>query len=284
VRRRRTRRLAANAAAVVLALVWIFPVYWMVTTALKPEQDVTRLVPKLFPHPVTFHNFALAMGQTDEGGQGIHVFWTGLRNSLAVTLAAVACGLLVSLLAALALGRFKFRGRKLFLVLLIVAQMIPGEALFVPFWLILNGLHATGSLITLTIVYLSFVLPFTTWMLRGFVLAVPLELEEAALVDGATRWRAFWRVLFPLIGPGILATSIFGFITAWNEFTYAYVLLNTPQRYTLPVWLQSFVGVRLTSFSPMMAMATLFTLPVVVFFLFVQRRAVAGLTAGAVKG
>lgn len=272
----RARRALVDATAVALAVLFAFPVYWMAGTALKPDRDIQRFSPKFLPYPLYWGNFSRVLHSA--------AFWSGLRASLAVTLAVVVAGMAVAFLAAVALARFRFRGRTAFLLALIIAQMIPGEALFIPYYLLLRDTHLLGQLPGLVLVYLSFTLPFGAWMLRGFVRAIPVELEEAALVDGASRARAFWRILFPLVAPGLVATSIFSFITAWNEFTYAYVLLDDPARYTLPVYLQSFIGRYSTAYGPQMAAATLFTLPVLIFFLVVQGRAVAGITGGAVKG
>ena len=273
---RRARRAPVNAACVVIAILFVFPVYWMVATAFKPDSQIKRYTPTFVPWPLDFSHFRRIFADS--------AFYTGLRSSVIVTVSVVVAGTLVALLAATALARFRFRGRAGFILALIIVQMIPGEALFIPFYLMLRNIDLLGHLVGLMLVYLSFTVPFTTWMLRGFVAAIPVELEEAASVDGATRWQSFWRILFPLVAPGLLATSIFSFITAWTEFTYAYVLVNDSAHYTLPVYIQSFIGRNGTDYGPQMAVATVFTLPVVVFFLFVQRRAVAGMSAGAVKG
>ena len=270
-----TRRLV-NVACVLIGLAFLFPVYWMASTALKPNEDILRFTPKFVPWPVDLSHFGRVLGDD--------TFWAALRSSLTVTLAVVLVGTAVALLASVALARFTFRGRTGFILALIIVQMIPGEALFIPYYLMLRDLGLLGHLPGLMLVYLSFTVPFTCWMLRGFVAGIPVELEEAAAVDGANRWQTFWRVLFPLVAPGLLATSIFSFITAWTEFTYAYVLINDPTSYPLPVYIQSFIGRNVTDFGPQMAVATLFTLPVVAFFLLVQRRAVAGMSAGAIKG
>jgi N,N'-diacetylchitobiose transport system permease protein len=274
--RRRTGRVLADTSCVVAAVLFVFPVYWMAATALKPTADIKRYTPTFVPWPVDLSHFRQVLSDP--------AFYAALRSSALVTVAVVLVGTLVALLAAVALARFRFRGRTGFILALIIVQMIPGEALFIPYYLMLRGVGLLGHLLGLMVVYLSFTVPFSTWMLRGFVAAIPVELEEAAAVDGAGRWQTFWRILFPLVAPGLLATSIFSFITAWTEFTYAYVLINDPVNYPLPVYIQSFIGRNATDYGPQMAVATLFTLPVVVFFLFVQRRAVAGMSAGAVKG
>jgi N,N'-diacetylchitobiose transport system permease protein len=154
----------------------------------------------------------------------------------------------------------------------------------VPIWLVMNGFGLLNQIVSLVIVYFIFTLPFTIWSLRGFVAGVPVDLEEAAMVDGCSRFGAFWRIPLPLLAPGLVATSIFCFITTWNEFMYANSFMLDAQNFTLPIWLASFRTNFGTDWGATMAASTLFTLPVLVFFLVVQRRMVGGLTAGAVRG
>jgi len=163
--------------------------------------------------------------------------------------------------------------------------MVPAEALIISLFRVLDGWHLINTIIGLSLVYIAFVLPFTIWTLRGFVGNVPRELEEAAMVDGSSRPRAFLTITLPLVAPGLVAVAVFAFIQAWNEFIFALVVMNRPEKQTLPVWLQAFnEGARGTDWGGVMAGSTLMAIPVVVFFLLVQRRVVGGLTAGAVKG
>jgi N,N'-diacetylchitobiose transport system permease protein len=161
---------------------------------------------------------------------------------------------------------------------------VPLAALIIPLYIMMSRVHQVDKLSGVIVMYLTFVLPFAVWTLRGFLLGVPKELEESAMVDGATRFGAFVRILLPLLGPGLVATSIFAFIQAWNEFIIAYVFLHTPEKQTLMVWLASFTTLRGTDWGPLMAGATLCSLPVIIFFVLVQRKIAFGLTAGAVKG
>jgi N,N'-diacetylchitobiose transport system permease protein len=196
----------------------------------------------------------------------------------------VVLSLALAFLAALALAKFRFYGRKAFIVLIIGVQMVPLNALVIPLYILLSRVHQVDKLSGVIVMYLTFVLPFTVWTLRGFMLGVPRELEEAAMVDGTTRFGAFVRILLPLVAPGLVATSIFAFIQAWNEFLIAYVFLHEPSKQTLTVWLANFTTLRGTEWGPLMAGATLTALPVLFFFLLVQRRVAFGLTAGAVRG
>jgi N,N'-diacetylchitobiose transport system permease protein len=191
----------------------------------------------------------------------------------------------VSLLAAVAVARFRFRFRATFLIMLLIVQMLPAQAMVIPLFIDFRGIGLLDSLAGLILIYSAQALPLSIWLLRNFVAAVPRDLEEAAAIDGAGPVRVFWRILFPLVAPGLVATSIFSFITAWNEFIFALTFLGTDQgKYTLPIYVQYFFGRGTADWGGIMAASTLYTIPVMLFFLFVQRRMVGGLVAGAVKG
>ena len=275
-RRRRTRQLGWNVLGLLVLAVMVFPVYWMVATAFKPGQQILSYTPHWVPTHPTLSNFRDAVHQP--------FFWDAVKNSLIVVSTVVALSVVLAFLASLALAKFHFYGRKAFIVLILGVQMVPLAALIIPLYILMSRLGQIDKLTGVIAMYLTFVLPFTVWTMRGFLLGIPKELEEAAMVDGATRFGAFVRVLLPLVGPGLVATSIFAFIQAWNEFIIAYVFLHTPEKQTLMVWLASFTTLRGTDWGPLMAGATLCALPVVVFFLLVQRRIAFGLTAGAVRG
>jgi N,N'-diacetylchitobiose transport system permease protein len=276
VKFRRASRIAFEALGLLVACVMAFPVYWMVSTAFKPGNDILRYRPKLFPHPFTLVNFTDAINRP--------YFWDDVRNSLIVTGVVVLLSVTIAFFAALALAKFRFYGRKAMIVLIIAVQMVPLNALIIPLYILLSRVHQVDKLSGLIVTYLTFVLPFCVWTLRGFMLGVPKELEEAAMVDGSTRLGAFVRILLPLVAPGLVATSIFAFIQAWNEFLVAYVVLQSPSHQTLMVWLASFTTLHGTDWGSLMAGATLTALPVVIFFMLVQRRIAFGLTAGAVRG
>jgi N,N'-diacetylchitobiose transport system permease protein len=276
LRLRRRRRLGINALATVVALLSAFPVYWMVSTSFRSTGDVRSRV-QLAPVGGTLENYRSVFRQD--------FFGTAFANSLKVTGLTVALALVTAFLAALAVSRFRFRGRVAFLVTILVVQMVPAEALMISMVKVLDGWDLKNSITGLTIAYLAFVLPFTVWTLRGFVSGIPRELEEAAMVDGASRMRAFFTVTLPLIAPGLVASGIFAFIQAWNEFTFALIIMDRPESQTLPVWLQSFnERAGQTDWGGVMAGSTVITIPVIVFFLLVHRRVASGLTAGAVKG
>src|SRR5439155_7474977 len=245
-------------------------------TPFKAGPNIFSYTPTWFPAPTSLANFDDAIHRP--------FFWKNVENSLIVVGVVVTLSLTLAFLAALALARFRFYGRKAFIVIIIAVQMVPLNALIIPLYITLSRAHQVDKLSGVIITYLTFVLPFTIWTLRGFLMGVPRDLEEASQVDGTTRFGAFLRILLPLIGPGLVATSIFAFIQAWNEYIMAYVLLHDPSKQTLTVWLASFSGDRGTAWGPLMAGATLTALPVVVFFVAIQRKIAFGLTAGAVRG
>jgi N,N'-diacetylchitobiose transport system permease protein len=274
--RLRVGQLALDATGVAVAAVMLFPIYWMVATAFKPGRDILSLTPNWFPAPFTLQNFQDAIARP--------FFLDDVKNSLIVVAAMLAISLAVAFLAAVGVARFEFKGRTGFLIMIIGVQMVPLTALIIPLYLMLDGVGQTDTLTGVIAVYLAVVLPFMVWTLRGFVANIPVELEEAAMIDGCTRVGAFFRITLPLVGPGLVATAVFGFIQAWNEYIIAYVLLSSPGNQTLTVWLASFTTNHGPEWGPLMAAATLTGLPVVAFFLIVQRYLAGGLTAGAVKG
>ena len=274
------RRLG-NVVAVAVSLVTVFPIYWMVLSAFKPTGEIQSADPRPWTLDPTLDHFRSALG--------VSGFGRYLLNSAIVALSVVALAALLSFLAAVALTRFKFRGRTSILVLFLIAQMVPVEALSVPLFFQIRelgrtvpgvGLNTLGSLI---LVQLAFSLPFAIWMLRGFVAAVPPDIEEAALIDGASRFTILWRILFPLVAPGLGATGVFSFITAWNDFLFAKTfIISATENQTLPAALLVFFKPDENDWGGVMAASTLMTIPVLIFFLFVRRKLVSGL-GGAVK-
>ena len=279
--RSRAVRVVLNAVAVVIFVASAFPVYWMVNSAFLPNNAIREQTPHFFPDQFTVDNFVRVITQPS----GTIEFLPALGTSLLVTLSTVVLAAVFAFFAALALSRFKFRSKKTLVVALLVAQMIPAEAMIVSIFRVLDGWQLLNSIVGLTLVYLAVVLPFTIWTLRGFVAGIPVELEEAAMVDGCSRFGAFFRVTLPLLWPGLTATGVFAFIQAWNEFLFALVIMQKPEVRTLPVWLRAFVqATQATDWAAIMAGSTLIAVPVIVFFLLVQGRMASGLTAGAVKG
>jgi N,N'-diacetylchitobiose transport system permease protein len=274
-RRSRVGTVIANTVAILVIIVMAFPAYWMVNTALKPSNEILTFTPHFLPEHPTLDNFTSALRAP--------LFLEGMRNGLIVTIAAVVCAIVVGFLGALAVARFRFYGRKALIFVVLLVQMVPFIALLIPLFLMLNSFQLTNTLPGVIIVYTVLVLPYTVWTLRGFIANVPKELDEAALVDGCTRWQTFTRVILPLTGPGLVATTLYGFILAWNEFIIINTL-NAPENQNLMSWLLNNQTQRQTFWGPLMAGAIITSIPVVTLFLLIQKNIATGLTAGAVKG
>lgn len=269
-------RIWPNATAVVLFVGFVFPVYWMFATAFKPTGDIISDDPVWFPTDATLGHFKKAVDADH--------FWTLVLNSVTVTVVSVLLSLVIALFAAFALARMRFRGRRGFIVTFMLAQMAPWEVMIIAIYMIVRDNDMLDSLVPLTVIYMMMVLPLTVLTLRGYVAAVPKELEESAMVDGCTRPQAFIKVIFPLLAPGLMATSLFGFVTAWNEFPLVLILNKDIEAQTLPLWLSQFQTAFGDDWGATMAASSLFALPILILFIFLQRKAVSGLTDGAVKG
>lgn len=274
-RRPLVNRIGIGVAVAAVLIFTLFPVYWMISSAF--DKKASSGGQSFLPQEFTLDNFTFVL---TEGG-----FGTFLRNSAIVALVTVLVSAFVCLLAAVAVARFRFKFRTTILMMILIVQMVPLEALVIPLFLQVKSLGLLNSILGLMVVYVALSLAFGIWMLRGFVAAVPVELEEAAYIDGASWWRMFRSVLLPLVMPGLVATSIFSFITAWNEFIFAMTMLGgATEQYTVAIGLKSFFGLHSNDWGSIMAASTIITIPVMIFFVIVQRRLAAGLVSGAVKG
>ncbi|MGW5193443.1 carbohydrate ABC transporter permease [Kribbella sp. NPDC004138] len=264
--------------AVLAYLIFLgFPLLWLISSSLKSPQEFASITPSLLPKHFDLSNYSDALNE-----QGLV---RGLGNSLQISIYSTILVLIVALPVSYALARFRSRLRPLTNGWILVSQVFPVILIVIPLFMILRPLHLTNAIPGVVIVYMVWSLPFALWMLQGYVAAVPRELEEAASVDGAGRVRTIVSIVMPLLRPGLIATAMFTFISAWNEFFFALVLLQDPQLKTLPLVLARFVGAEgQVQFGPLAAASVLATVPSLVFFAFLQRRLTSGLLSGAVKG
>ncbi|HEY9498418.1 MAG TPA: carbohydrate ABC transporter permease [Terrimesophilobacter sp.] len=277
--RTRSRKVLLGVVGVVVSLVWMFPVYWMLNSAFLPNVTLQSTIPTFLPFGGSFDNFAAVI-------QG-NTFLPALGMSVVVAFVTVGACLIFALLAALAISRFRFRGRRSFVIAVLLVQMLPAEGLFIAQYKLMSSLGLINTVLGVSIIYTAAVVPFTIWMLRGFVAGIPADLEEAAMVDGLSRTQAFLRITFPLLAPGLVAAGVYAFLQAWNEFTVALVVLQDTSTQTLPLWLRGFIqasATKATDWGQVMAASTLVAVPVIIFFMFVQGRMTSGLVSGAVKG
>jgi len=274
--------LFAHLVVLVFVAFALYPVLWVLSVALSGAGLASHggVVP--IPHGVTLDNARAVVGVGKPGGTML--FLTQLTSSIVVSLGTAIVGVVIATPAAYALARFEFFGARAAERGLLATQMFPAVASAVPLYLILDALHLLDTRLGLVLVYASTAVPFAIFQLRGSFETIPVDLEEAAMVDGATRFQAFVRVVLPAARPAIAVTALFCFMAAWNEFILAATLLSRESSFTLPVVLQRYVGEHDAAWGPFAAGAILVSAPVMIFFYVVQKQLVAGLTAGGVKG
>jgi arabinogalactan oligomer/maltooligosaccharide transport system permease protein len=270
-----------HAALVVVCLVTLYPVLWVVGMAVSPTQGFSAGLWPIPAHP-TLQNFVELFTTTDK--QGNLLFVRQLLNSVLISALTTAVGMGLSMTAAYAMSRFEFVGRRMGLTALLATQMFPATMMSVPLYAIMNRLHLLNTISGLVLVYATSSVPFCVWMLKGYFDTIPRDLEEAALLDGASHGQIFWKVVVPLARPALAVTALFSFMTAWNEFILAATFLDDATRFTLPVALQRFVGEYRTEWGHFAAGALVVSAPVMAIFFALQKHLVGGLTAGGVKG
>jgi ABC-type glycerol-3-phosphate transport system permease component len=275
-RRALSRAVGLYAAGAVLLVIGAFPLAWMLSTALKPSGEIFATPPALVPAQPTLGNFTRLMVETN--------FLVFFKNSVAVSLATVLLTLVVSALGAYGLTRYTFAGREQVARLILLTYMFAPIMIIIPFYILVKQAGLANTRLALVLSYTTFCLPFCLWLLRAFFQSIPLELEEAALVDGAHRGKAVWYVVLPLALPGLIAAAIFTFILAWNDFLFALVLITSDELKTLPVGVNDLFNATIVDWGMIMAAGVMITVPTVAFFAAVQRYLVQGWGAGGVKG
>jgi multiple sugar transport system permease protein len=265
---------------VVLVLFAILPMLWMLLTSIKSQFVALQYPPVWIPSTITFEQYYRLLSPSgDVGGQFLHYMW----NSILVSSATTVIGVAIAVPAAYAFSRFRFPGRKFLFFSVLFRNMFPAVVFLMPLFIMMRFIHLVNTQSSLVLTYLTFGLPLSIWLLKGFYDNIPIELEQAARIDGATRFQAFMRVIMPLSAPGIIATAIYSFITAWNEYVYALTFLNDDSKLTLPVGLQRFFTEYATNWPGLMAASFIMSVPVVALFLILQKYFVRALTEGAIK-
>lgn len=269
-------RIVRAVGLTVWMLITLFPLYWIALTSFKPASQIAEFPVRYWPREFSLENYA-SLFQKAQFGQY-------LVNSVIVSASAALVATVIALLSAYVLSRFTFRGKGAVMLAFLITQMIPAFIALGPLYQMFVGLGLVDSRFGLVLVYIAMTIPFSAIMLRGFFDNVPDSLEEAAMVDGASRFGALWRVLVPVMTPGIIATFIFNFVNSWNELFLAVTLINSDSNRTIPTALNSFISSFNIEWGPMSAAAVLTILPTMVLFAFASRWIVAGLTQGATKG
>jgi multiple sugar transport system permease protein len=270
------RLLVVAVPALLFVAYTLFPIYWLVNSSLKSASELFTFPPRYWPDAPTLQNFMNALTQTRLGRLYV--------NSLVIACLTCLVLLVTIIFSGYAMARFRFRGKSVVLLLFLLTQMLPHVVLLAPLFTIYRRLNLINTPWSLVITYTLVWLPFSVMMMRNFFAAVPPELEEAAMVDGCSRTSALFRVVLPVALPGLIATSIFGFINAWNELIFAVVFINSSQIQTLPVGLSSLIDENRTEYGMILAVAVLALIPSMILFGYIQRYLTTGLAAGAVKG
>ncbi|MDX9806442.1 MAG: sugar ABC transporter permease [bacterium] len=259
----------------------IYPVLWVIKMALSPEQGFS-LSANPFPVEFSLDNFRHVIFTTDSSGGWL--FGRQFFNSVVISAATTVLGITLATTAGYAFSRFEFPGKDLGMKMFLVSQMFPGVVMAIPLYILLDKLGLLNSMAGLVLVYSTTAIPFCVWMLKGYFDTIPKDLEEAAIIDGASQWTIFFTVIMPLAKPAIVVTALFSFMTAWNEFILAATFLGNEKSFTLPVTLQHYVGSYSTEWGYFAAGAIIVSIPVMVLFFILQKSLIGGLTAGGVKG
>ena len=281
----RKKRIFVNIAAVFLMIYIILPFIWLFISSISPKVELIATPPHWIPENPSFNNYLKLLGLQEASlstGE-IPPFNTAMRNSIVVALSSTGLSVLIGIFAAYAFARLEFRGKNAMLISVIAMRMLPEIALVLPLYMIMQKMNMSDSKVFLTLVYMSFVLPFVIWILRSYFESIPVTLEEAALIDGANRWTIIWKIVFPLALPGIITTCIFCLLTCWDEFLFSLIFTTSYNAKTVTVAISEFTTRHMIDYGLMMAGGMLASLPPILFALVLQKYVVNGLTEGSVK-
>lgn len=257
------------------AIIVLIPILWMVSTSIKLESETISIPPRWIPENPTLASYGRLWSE--------YPFAQYFKNSIIISFFAVLLSVLFSCLTGYGITRFRFRGKESFMSFILMTQMFPSIMLLIPYYKVLDLYGLKNSYLGMIFVYISFTIPFCSWMMVGFFKTIPLELDEAAIIDGCSRWKAFYKIILPMTLPGVSSCAIYAFITAWNEYLFAQVLIISPDLKTVPVGIAELNGFYKILWNDMMAASVIASIPLVIMFIFLQKYFISGLTAGAVK-
>ena len=279
MKKRTGRKVITVILVVIVCMFALFPFVWMISTSFKTAGEVYSKTPSFIPKAATMQGYKEML--TTHSTTFNFMQWLG--NSVIVSLLTTAFSMIIATLGGYGISRFRFRGRGFLSYFILTTQVLPGSLLIIPLYVIMGNLQLLDTKIGLVAAYCTFSIPFCTWMMKGFFDTIPISLEEAARVDGANKFQTFVQIVLPLVMPGIVATAIYTFINAWNEFLYSLILINSTDKMTVSVALKSLQGAEILNWGDMMAASTLVVVPSVIFFMFIQNKIAGGMTDGAVK-
>ncbi len=274
--KKRTLKYLWYVVMILATVVTLFPIYWSVVTSLKKASEIVQMPATYFPSVVTWTHFATAWNTLG--------FMTFFKNSFYVSLVSMIFTVIFATMAGFALARYQFKFKKSFLLMILCTQFFPGAMLIIPLFMIYNTMGLINSHLSLILTYTTFHIPFNAILMSGFIANIPVELEEAAMVDGCTRFGAITKIVLPVLVPGLVATSAFAFISSWNDFLYALMFLSKNTKFTIPVGLHFMIGEYSIDYGAMAAGSVISMVPLLLLFAYVQKFLVSGLSSGAVKG
>lgn len=269
------KRILLYLLLVILSIGVLVPILWMISTSLKTNTEAITNPPKWIPQNITFDSYKKIWTEYN--------FITYFKNSLITTFISLIVSVAISCLAGYGFTRFKFKGKQSMLSFILITQMFPSVMLLIPYYTLLSNYGLKDSLAGLVLVYISFKIAFCTWTMVGYFKTVPISLDEAAIIDGCSRWKTFYKIVLPMTLPGIAATAIYSFITSWNEYMFANILTVEKSMKTIPVAIAEFNGSYVIKWNDMMAGSVISSIPLLILFIFLQKYFISGLTAGAVK-
>jgi len=274
--KRRLKQIFIYVVTCIILIGVLFPLYWIIISSVKSDSQLFVCPPRILPSSLTIEQFVRLIKET--------LFLIYFKNSVILSLSTTLVVIIIGTLGAYSVTRFKYRGRELFTRVILLCYMYPPILLVIPLFIVMRELHLINTHIGLFLVYIAINLPFALWLLRAFFVGIPLSLDESALIDGANRMSVFIHIILPLAMPGIIATAIFTFINVWNEYVFALVMLSSTHLKTLPVGVAALVGKTSVNWGMLMAAAVLISVPLLIFFSFLQKQLLHGIFSGAVKG
>ncbi len=261
---------------VLCVIVSMAPLYWMVNTSLKPQAEIYSAVPTLFPHDLTTESYTYLLTETN--------FLSGVKNSLIIAVVVSLFSIVIAYPAAYAIARLKFKGKKLFSKSILMTYLLPTSVLYIPLYILVSQVGLTDNILGLLLIYPTFTLPYVAWVLIPHIQSIPYDLDEAAIVDGCSRFRVMYQIIFPLALPGIVSTTIFAFAMCWGEYMYALVNITSESMMTFPLVISGLIFGDMYPWGQLMAGAILACVPIVIIYMLASSSLVGGKTAGGVKG